>query len=35
MAEWAEQKGEAGLIRYQRQYNQKSIDGLPTKLFED
>jgi hypothetical protein len=35
MAEWVEQRGEAGLIRYQRQYNQKSIDGLPTKLFED
>jgi hypothetical protein len=35
MAEWAEQRGEAGLIKYQRQYNQKSIDGLPTKLFED
>ncbi|MBE7549838.1 MAG: pyridoxamine 5'-phosphate oxidase family protein [Anaerolineales bacterium] len=35
MSEWAEQRGEAGLIRYQRQHNQKSIDGLPTKLFED
>ncbi|GIK40535.1 MAG: pyridoxamine 5'-phosphate oxidase [Chloroflexota bacterium] len=35
MAEEAEQRGEAGLVRYQRQYNQKSIDGLPTKLFED
>lgn len=35
MAEWAEKKGAAGLIKYQREYNQKSIDGLPTLLFED
>lgn len=35
MAQWAEQKGEAGLVKYQREHNQKSIDGLPTRLFED
>lgn len=35
MAQWAEQKGEGGLVKYQREHNQKSIDGLPTKLFED
>lgn len=35
MAEWVAQKGTAGLIKYQREHNQESIDGLPTKLFED
>lgn len=31
----AERKGEQGVIEYQRRMNQKSIDGLPTMLFED
>lgn len=35
MAEWSAQKGEAGLIKYQSEHNQQSIDGLPTLLFED
>jgi len=35
MAQWVEKQGQAGLIKYQRRYNQTSIDGLPTKLFED
>lgn len=33
--EWAEKKGAAGLDEYQRLRNQRSIDGLPTGLFDD
>lgn len=33
--DWAEQKGPVGLVEYQRLRNQRSIDGLPTGLFED
>lgn len=32
--EWAEKKGEEGIIEYWHQKNQKSIDGLPTNIFE-
>jgi Pyridoxamine 5'-phosphate oxidase len=32
---WAEKKGETGLHQYWREKNQTSIDGLPTKIFED
>ncbi len=35
MAQSVKKQGEAGLIKYQREHNQKSIDGLPTRLFED
>jgi hypothetical protein len=35
MAQWSEKQGEAGLVEYQRKNNRTSIDGLPTKLFED
>jgi hypothetical protein len=35
MARWVDKQGEAGLIEYQHKHNQTSIDGLPTKLFED
>jgi hypothetical protein len=31
----AEKRGEAGIKEYQRKHNQVSIDGLPTKLFEE
>jgi hypothetical protein len=31
---WAENKGEAGLIAYQRENNRVSLDGLPTGLFD-
>lgn len=33
--EWAKKKGEQGIIDYWQEKNQKSIDGLPTKIFED
>lgn len=29
MADWAERKGEAGLVDYQRKKNRLSVDGLP------
>lgn len=29
MCEWAERKGHAGLVEYQREKNARSIDGLP------
>jgi hypothetical protein len=32
---WAESKGESGLEDYRRQKNTRSIDGLPTGLFEE
>ena len=32
---WAESKGEAGLEAYRREKNVRSIDGLPTGLFDD
>jgi hypothetical protein len=32
---WAEKKGEQGLFEYWQEKNQKSIDGLPTKLLQD
>jgi hypothetical protein len=35
MARWAEAKGEAGLQAYRREKNVRSIDGLPTGLFEE
>lgn len=31
----AEKKGEAGIRQYQLEKNQVSIDGLPTKLWQD
>jgi hypothetical protein len=31
----AEKRGEEGIKAYQRQHNQVSIDGLPTKLLSD
>lgn len=35
LREWASKKGEDGIVEYWRNKNQKSIDGLPTKIFED
>lgn len=35
MDRWAEAKGEAGLEAYWREKNTRSIDGLPTGLFEE
>lgn len=32
---WAQGKGEAGLDAYRREKNRRSIDGLPTGLFDD
>jgi hypothetical protein len=32
---WAAKKGKAGIQSYWQAKNQKSIDGLPTKLLED
>jgi hypothetical protein len=31
--EWAIDKGEDGLLKYQKEKNQTSMDGLPTHLF--
>ncbi|MDQ3800719.1 MAG: pyridoxamine 5'-phosphate oxidase family protein [Acidobacteriota bacterium] len=31
---WAERKGEDGIRQYWQDKNQKSIDGLPTNIFE-
>jgi hypothetical protein len=33
--DWATKKGEQGLYEYWQMKNLKSIDGLPTKLFEE
>ena len=33
--DWANKKGEQGLVEYWHEKNQTSIDGLPTKLLED
>ncbi len=35
LTRWAEAKGESGLEEYWRQKNMRSIDGLPTGLFEE
>lgn len=34
MAKWAEAKGEDGIREYQKEKNSKSIDGLPTGLYD-
>ena len=34
MDKWAQAKGEAALEAYRREHNVRSIDGLPTGLFE-
>ncbi len=33
LKEWAEKKGEEGIYAYWQEKNQKSIDGLPTRLL--
>lgn len=33
--EWADKKGQEGIYQYWQEKNQKSIDGLPTKLLQD
>lgn len=35
LIEWADKKGKQGLVEYWREKNQKSIDGIPTGIFED
>lgn len=35
MDKWADTRGEAGIDAYWREKNVRSIDGLPTGLFED
>ena len=35
MTRWAEAKGEAGSEAYRREKNTRSMDGLPTGLFEE
>lgn len=35
LREWATKKGEEGIAQYWREKNQKSIDGLPTKILQD
>ncbi|MBD2179879.1 pyridoxamine 5'-phosphate oxidase family protein [Planktothrix sp. FACHB-1355] len=35
LVDWAEKKGKEGIVAYWREKNQKSIDGLPTKIFGD
>lgn len=35
LTKWAEAKGPEGLETYRRKKNARSIDGLPTGLFED
>jgi hypothetical protein len=35
LTKWAEAKGAEGLDTYRRQKNARSIDGLPTGLFDD
>lgn len=34
LVKWADKKGDAGILQYWQEKNQKSIDGLPTKIFE-
>lgn len=34
LIEWAERKGGDGINAYWHEKNQKSIDGLPTKIFD-
>ncbi|HYP50873.1 MAG TPA: hypothetical protein VEQ34_08025, partial [Pyrinomonadaceae bacterium] len=34
LIKWAEKKGEDGIRQYWKDKNQKSIDGLPTNIFE-
>ncbi|MBD1923015.1 pyridoxamine 5'-phosphate oxidase family protein [Microcoleus sp. FACHB-831] len=35
IVEWAEKKGEQGIFEYWKEKNQKSIDGLPTNMFDN
>lgn len=35
LVEWAIKKGKDGINEYWHQKNQKSIDGLPTKIFDE
>jgi len=35
LREWAAKKGQAGIAEYWQVKNQKSIDGLPTKILQD
>lgn len=35
LIQWAEHKGDDGLEAYRREKNARSIDGLPTGMFED
>ncbi|GHG71091.1 pyridoxamine 5'-phosphate oxidase family protein [Comamonas sp. JC664] len=35
LTRWAENKGAEGLAEYRRQKNARSIDGMPTGLFDD
>jgi hypothetical protein len=35
LIDWAEKKGDSGIEQYWHDKNQKSIDGLPTKIFND
>ena len=35
LTRWAEAKGEAGLDAYRREKNARSLDGLPTGMFEE
>jgi hypothetical protein len=34
LIKWAEKKGDGGIRQYWKDKNQKSIDGLPTNIFE-
>lgn len=33
--QWAQKKGQEGIVAYWQEKNQKSIDGIPTKIFEE
>ena len=35
LVQWTNKQGEESVVKYPREHNQKSIDGLPTRLFED
>jgi hypothetical protein len=35
LPDWAEKMGEERLTQYRHEHNERSIDGLPTHLFED
>lgn len=35
LIDWAEKKGDSGIEQYWHDKNQKSIDGLPTQIFND